>query len=309
MPADFATHLKNPTALRYFYEVAKAGSFRRAAEQIHVAASAINRQVKNLEDEIGSSLFDRGPGRSGLRLTAAGEILMHRVRLAMSELAAAWAEVEGLRGLQRGTVNFGLNESASTELLPRLLAAFHKTYPGINFQVTVASSPSLAELVLGDEIDFAVAFNPPTTSKLAVVAKVEIGSCVMVDRKHPLATRSRVTLADCAEFDFVMPDSSLAMRAILDRMFEQINAKPRAILTTNSYELMRAAAGSGIGIAILSRHLFGNNTGYPDAVFIPISDSAVKSQLLVCFTRVGRHLPVASHSLIEQIKDVLLQLV
>ncbi|QIE30471.1 LysR family transcriptional regulator [Caballeronia sp. SBC2] len=309
MYRDPSVHLKNPTALRYFYEVAKAGSFRRAAEQIHVAASAINRQVKNLEEEIGAQLFERGPGRSGIKLTAAGEILLHRVRLAMSELSAAWAEVDALQGLQRGTVNFGVNESASTEFIPRLLTAFHKTYPGVNFEVTVASSLRLVELTLDDEIDFAVAFNPPISERLEILTKLELGTCIMVDRKHPLAARARVTLSDCVAYNFVMPDNTLAMRTTLDQMFDRIGARPRPVLTTNSYELMRAAAAAGIGIAVVARCLFGINPSYPDAVFIPVSDPWVKSQMLVCCTRAERHLAIASHSLIEQIKDVLRQLV
>lgn len=189
-----SVQLKNPTALRYFYEVAKAGSFRRAAEQMHIAASSLNRQVKNLEGEIGAPLFERGRGRSGLKLTAAGEILVHRVRLAMSELAAAWAEVDALQGLQRGTVNLGVNEGFSRELLPQLLAAFHKAHPGVNYEITVASSPQLVDLILSDEIDFALAYNPPIRAGLATLAKLEIGSCLMVPRKHPLAKRSRVKL-------------------------------------------------------------------------------------------------------------------
>src|ERR1700710_3137407 len=86
--------------LRYFYEVAQAGSFRRAAERINVAASALNRQITLLEAELKAPLFERRPGRGKLRLTAAGEVLLHRVRLSMNELAIARSAIEALKGLK-----------------------------------------------------------------------------------------------------------------------------------------------------------------------------------------------------------------
>jgi len=82
MPIGLTPEFINTSALRYFYEVARSGSFRRAAEKVHVAASAISRQIQLLEDELGVELLERG--RKGVRLTVAGEALMHRVRRMMS---------------------------------------------------------------------------------------------------------------------------------------------------------------------------------------------------------------------------------
>lgn len=305
MSRDPGLHLKNPSALRYFYEVAQAGSFRRAAERTHVAASAINRQVKNLEEEIGALLFERGRGRNGLKLTPAGQIFIHYLKRAMGELASARLEVDALRGLQRGTVTFGVNEGFSRELLPQMLATFHKAHPGINYEVTVASSPRLVELALEDEIDFAIAYNVPAHAGLTILAKRDVGSCVMVPRRHPLARRSWVRLTDCAAYELVMPDASLALRATLDQMFASVGMKPRAVLTTNSYELMRSAASAGLGIAILTQYLFDRDPDHPDAAFVPIRDPRINPQVLVCCTRAGRHLSAASLSLVVEIQKVL----
>ncbi|MBN9008970.1 MAG: LysR family transcriptional regulator, partial [Rhizobiales bacterium] len=63
----------NTAAIRYFQEVVRAGSFRKAADRIHIAASAINRHVRLLEEELGARLFERGKGRRGIKLTSAGE--------------------------------------------------------------------------------------------------------------------------------------------------------------------------------------------------------------------------------------------
>lgn len=305
MPRDFSLQLKNPTALRYFYEVAQAGSFRRAAERTHIAVSAVNRQVKNLEDEVGAVLFERGRGRSGLKLTEAGEIFLAHLKRAMSEIATARAELEGLRGMQRGHVNFGVNSGFSREMLPQLLAAFHKKHPGITYGIKIESSIRLVELAAADEIDFALGFNPPMNAGIEVLARREIGSCVMVPRKHPLAKRSWVKLSDCAEYEFVMPDSSLGLHNTLERMFADVGIQPRVVLTTNSYELLRSAASSGVGVAILSQYLSGRDPNHPDAAFVTIRDPRIRPQMLVCFTRAGRHLSVAAHALVAEIRTVL----
>ncbi len=102
----------------------------------------------------------------------------------------------------------------------------------------------------------------------------------MVPRKHPLAQRSWVRLTDCAAYDLVLPDTSLALRATLDQMFARVDMKPRAVLTTNSYELMRSAASAGVGIAILTQYLFGRDPNHPTQ---PSCRSATRASSRKCW--------------------------
>lgn len=305
MNRDYSLYLKNPTALRYFHEVADAGSFRAAAERTHVAASAINRQVKNLEEEVGAVLLERGRGRNGLKLTDAGQVFLKHVHRAMDELAAGRHEIDALRGLHRGTVNLGVTPGFARELLPQLLTSFHEEHPKVDYSIEVASSPRLVELTLSDAIDFSLTYNPPARSGLSVIGRRDVGSCVMVPKGHPLATRKSVRLSDCAPYEMVMPDKSLALRATLDQMFEDVGVKPRIVLTTNSYELMRTSAASGLGIAVLTQFLFGHDPNYPNAVFVAVKDKRIRSQVLMCCTRTGRHLSAASAAFASEIKQLL----
>lgn len=305
MPREPFAHLKNPTALYYFNETAKAGSFRKAAEVTHVAASAINRQVKYLEEEVEALLFERGRGRSGLRLTAAGEILLHHIRTVTMELNTAKTQIDALKGLTRGNIRMGVNEGFARELLRETLTPFNQSHPQVTFELVVAASPRLVEMTLADEIELAVAYNVAPTAELQEHARCQVGSCIMMSRYHPLAGKSSVRLADCAPYGFVMPHRDLALRPTIDRMFASAGLKPRIMLTTDSYEMMRSAAGAGIGIAIVSQYLLGLDPQYPEAVFVPIRDSRVKRQVVSCCTRRGRHLSVASLTLIEQVTSVL----
>lgn len=305
MSRDSFFPLKHPLSLRYFFEVAKAGSFRKASDQIHIAASAINRHVKYLEDEMGTQLFERGRGREGLKLTAAGEILLYRLKRAMSELGTAGTEIDSLLGLHRGTVNFGVNEGLWREVLPGLLTHFRRSHPDIQYHVVAANSPRLVEMVVADEIDFALTFNPPPHQGVTIAVKLAIGACVMMRRTHPLASRRSLRLRDCALHQLVMPDESLALRATLDRMFLQAGVVPQVAMTTNSYEVMRSATEAGIGISILTQQVIAPVSKSSPVVYVPLRDTDIPAQQLACCTRRGRALSAASAAMVARIADVL----
>ena len=304
MSRDSFFPLKHPLSLRYFFEVAKAGSFRKASAQVHIAASAIHRHVKYLEEEVRSPLFERGRGRESLRLTAAGEILLYRLKRAMSELGAAGTEIDSLLGLHRGTVNFGVNEGLWREVLPGLLTHFRSGHPNIQYHVVAANSPRLVEMVLADEIDFALAFNPSPHDGVTFAARLAIGACVMMRRTHPLASRRSLRLRDCALHQLVMPDESLALRATLDHMFMQAGVTPKVAMTTNSYEVMRTATEAGIGISILTQQVIAPGSKSSPVVYVPLRDTAIPAQQLACCTRRGRTLSAASAAMVARIAAV-----
>src|SRR5258708_40082969 len=114
-------------ALRYFYEVARYGSFRLAAEKIHIAASAISRQIQLLEQELGTKLFARK--RAGLHLTAAGEALLYRVKKAIGELAVARSAFDTLHGSHKALIRVGINETGARGFFARFLERFRTMHP------------------------------------------------------------------------------------------------------------------------------------------------------------------------------------
>lgn len=293
------------TALRYFVEVARAGSFRSAADAVHVAASALNRQISNLEKQLGALLFERRAGRNRLRLTEAGEVLLRHVRSAMSELERARYEIESLKGLQSGHVHLGAPETFARDFLPDFLAEFHKAYPFITFRVVVNVSPKLVDLLVDDDIEVALLFNPADLPQVKVLAEVKLDTCVMVPEHHPLAKHKTVRLSDCARFPIVMPDYGTSVRPLYDQMLARAGIKPTSIVTTTSYELLRSAARAGLGLAIVNQYVASPESAPAGVVFIPIRDRAVKPQVLACCVRAERRLSVAATVMIDSLKQAL----
>ena len=298
----------NPHSLRYFLEVASAGSFRRAGDALHVAPSAINRQISLLEKSLGALLFERSRGRNRLRLTAAGEVLVQHAKTAMEGLERARMEIDHLKGLRSGNVVIGVPETFSRDFVPEFLAQFHRSYPGISFRVVMASSPQLLEMLLKDDIEIALVYNAVVDHQIQVNVELEQRTCIMVRSDHPLAKRSSVRLSDLADYPLVIPDHGTSMRALYDRIAAKLRPRPRSILTTSSYEMLRSAARTGLGVAIINDYLVADEHSQREAVFVPIRDTIVRPSVLSCCTRTGRRLSVAAMTLLERMKEALITL-
>jgi DNA-binding transcriptional LysR family regulator len=297
--------LMNTAAIRYFLEVARSGSFRKAAERVNVAASAINRQVRLLEEDLGTTLFERGRGRGGVKLTAAGEVMMRRVRYALNELATARLEIEGLRGLQRGRVSAGVTDALAREFIPGFLAAFHAANPRVDFEVKVANTPRLLDFLLEDQVDVVLAYDTPSQIGISAVAEYALESCVVVHKDHPLAGRASVRIAECAGYPLAMPDDSLYLRGMLNRMFHDLGVMPSPVLTTNSFELMRDMVDRAFAISLQTRLGTAPDERHPNLVYVPLADPLARySRLAVC-VRTSRRLAAVSALFVDRLVEAL----
>ncbi|ACC72339.1 LysR family transcriptional regulator [Paraburkholderia phymatum] len=291
----------NNVGLKYFIGVARSGSIRRAAEQLHVAASAISRQIQMLEEELNAELFERHRGQKSLRLTAAGELLLNYTRLIENELDQVRADIRAIDTLQKGTVRLGASESFSREFLPSFLHRFHSQYPGITFNVIVGGGGKLVELLAKDEIDVALAYRAPDAFDVQVIAETHVTPCLLVSATHPFANRRSVDIEECGEIEIALPDESLTIRESYVRMFSKARIRPRTILVTNSFELMRAAAVSGLCNAIVNKY-FGNYKVPRGLRYVPLHGEGVERWPLRLCVHTGRSLPVSVKLFIEQLQ-------
>src|SRR5437588_1197962 len=145
-------------ALKYFRETVRSKSIRKAAERLHVVPSAVNRQIINLEKQIGTPLFDRLP--QGMRMTAAGEVFFRHVLTMQGDLDRALSEIDNLRGARRGHVTIACEEGLAKELLPKIVASFSTSHAGVTFAVLVEDMPSVVARVADGTADVGTTVNP-----------------------------------------------------------------------------------------------------------------------------------------------------
>jgi DNA-binding transcriptional LysR family regulator len=294
-------HLRPSPTYVYFDAVARHGSIRKAADALHIASSALNRRILDLEDEVGSPLFERLP--RGVRLTAAGELFLTYVRRSLKELRVLEAQIEGLRTQTHGTVRIAVAESVTCRLLPGAISNYQKTHPGVCFHVTVDGPERLSELLVKDSVDLILTHELPEKPTVSVLAAASHPLCALVAPGHPLAERDAVQLSDCAAYPLAMPDHTLAARVHMDLALEHSSVSFAPALVSNSIETLKTFARLNEGVCF-SFHL-GDEAEKSGLVALRLRDPYCSQGRLYLAARRGRVLPVAAASFAEELKDVL----
>jgi len=294
-----AMHALSPF-LRYFEEVAVQGSVRRAAERLHIAPSAVTRQLKGFEEMLGVSLFERLP--RGVRLTAAGELMLASVRRLQREFGEFLAQVDALKGLRWGHVRIGVLQYLSDRFIPSLVAEMNRAHPGITFTVHIANSDQIALLVETGELDIGLCWTPPPTALIRRVRTVPVAIGAVVPPGHVLARRRRVRFDECAGYPLILPTVEMELRRMLDGLHNGISGRITPLLETNSIFAMRQLVLDGSGIAIMTRMSVLEEIGRGELVHVPLSDTHARSMQLSLLTRAGRDLPLAPSALLARLE-------
>jgi len=170
--------LSPPRIFAYVDAVARHGSIRKAASALHIVSSALNRRILDLEEELGSPLFERLP--RGVRPTAAGELYLAYVRRSIRELEHVGAQIEGLRRLLRGRVRLAVAESVTGHMLPTAIARFQAQHPNVQFHVWIDGPKGLSDALATDAADLILTHDPPERPQVSVIASVHQPLCALV---------------------------------------------------------------------------------------------------------------------------------
>jgi DNA-binding transcriptional LysR family regulator len=142
--------------LRYFLEVAGTGSISQASERLHVAASAISRQIAKLEHDLGVPLFERRP--RGMVLSEAGELPAAYARRSRLESEQVIEEIRGLSALRHSVIRLASSEGFARDLLSEAIVAFRESYPGVRFRLRVDAPSAATDAVREGAADLAVTY-------------------------------------------------------------------------------------------------------------------------------------------------------
>jgi len=272
----------------YFDEVVRSGSIRRASERLNISPSAVDRHILLMEQELGVQLFERIP--QGLRLTAAGEVLIANVRRWRRELRHARAQIDDLRGLRRGEVSIALVDGAS-QFVASAVLGFRTDYPGIECTLMGAGAQGVIDLVVEGRAEVGLTFNPPTNQSVRVERTLvyQIGAVVPPD--HPIASRSEVGFTECVEHGLVLPDETVSLRTVIDTMWSRtIGGHARGAITAASIVLIRELVRSGAGVGILTPIDVAGEVEGGELIYVPLADSDVPLSVFSLVTASGRTL-------------------
>ncbi|MFZ2389090.1 MAG: LysR family transcriptional regulator [Polaromonas sp.] len=293
-------HLQE-TALRYFFEVARCGSLTEASERLHVAASAISRQIAGLEQALGTVLFDRHP--RGMVLNAAGEILATHARRASLDAERAVKEIMALQGLRSGKVRIAASEGFANEFLPPLIVAFRALNEGIVFELNVEPPAQVSARVRGGEADIGLKFSRAPDKDIKVEYRQPAPVLALMRQDHPLARSASVTLASLSAYPMALPAPDTTVRQMIDVECSRQQLLLEAVLTSNNMTSLHNFVVHGGGISISGevsvRHLVAAGL----LVAIPIRERGMGVRYIEVQTLVGRSLPQAVLSFLDYLRQ------
>lgn len=265
-----------PASLRYVDQVARSGSIQKAAKELNVAASAIDRQILLLEGDLGVELFERMP--RGMRLTAAGDSLVALARRWKSDERKAASDIRQLQGVQQGHVRLAAMDSHANGFLPQFIEKLASSHPRISLEVDVASPDDALLALLAGEVDIIAAFNLSPRRDVHVLWSAELPFGCVVAPGHELAKGATTSLQEAVHFPIALQSKALLIRRYLDARYGWLFTDPHKAVVTNSLQLVKQLARSGRYIAFTSELDAAPEIIDGSLVFLPVRDKGAEPQ-------------------------------
>jgi DNA-binding transcriptional LysR family regulator len=278
--------------LRYFLAVIRAGSIRGAADVLHVAASAVSRQIAELELDCGGALLERWA--RGVVATEAGRIVAEHAQRQEDEAALLEDRLRRIRGAEEGTVRICCGGGFLTDLLDNSLAAFSVKYSGIAYKVSLGTTDDILDAVAGGEADIGLAYNPSARPDLRSAAVSRQPMAAILPLGHKLArTRKPAPLRSYANIPAALLPPGHGVRQLLSRVEADGGFQLTVRLETGSFELQRRFVLAGMGVTFLPQFAASVELQAGSLVAVPLSDTLLSHAAAHLMVKAGRTLPEA----------------
>ena len=280
--------------------VAEEKSFSRAGHRLGRTQPAISSAIKLLEVELGEPLFDR-MGKT-IRLTGAGELLSDYAKRLLRLREEAVLAVGELRGLNRGTLRLGANETTCLYLLPEVLSAFTQAYPHIQVDIHRAITRSISERVIDGSLDFGIVTLPIKHARLEVLTIHRDEMALIVGPVHNLASRRSVRMQDLEDQPFILHRIGTTTRERLVKHFNEGGVKMKVTMELASIETIKRFVSIGMGISIVPRLCIEKEIKEGSLRALTIRDARFQRKLGLIYNR-DRYQSQAARAFLSLISD------
>ncbi|MFB6259483.1 MAG: selenium metabolism-associated LysR family transcriptional regulator [Thiohalorhabdaceae bacterium] len=240
--------------LHVFHTVAQLSSFTKAANRLHMTQPAVTFQVKQLEEQFNTRLFDRNHNR--ITLTEAGQTVFEFADKILNLYEEMENSVGELTGEMRGVLLVGASTTIGEYLLPRVLGAYRSAYPAMKVRMNVANTREIVQQVENNTIDIGIVEGAVNNSNLAIRECQPDQLVAIFPRGHQLAAKERVTPAELLDYQFVLREEGSGTREVLADYIREGGADPNKldiVMELGSGESVKGAVESGMGISVVSQ--------------------------------------------------------
>jgi DNA-binding transcriptional LysR family regulator len=235
--------------LEMFRAVAEARAFTAAAQRLHVSQSAVSRQLKLLEEELGTLLFHRGA--RGVTLTPQGELLLSAANRITREMEDVASQISDTQTLQRGRLTLGGGMTVCLHILPKLLRKFRAQYKQVDLRVVTGTTEMIVRQLRAREIDVALLTLPIREPDLEDIPVLKEEMVVVMAGKHPLARRRSIDARALARQPLILFESGSNTRRVVDQFFVDEAIPVNVVMETENVEIIKSMVASGLGITIV----------------------------------------------------------
>lgn len=240
--------------LQVFHTVARLLSFTKAAEELHMTQPAVTFQVRQLEEQFNTRLFDRTHNR--ISLTDAGKRVFEYAERIFHLYSEMDNSVRELTGDISGVLILGASTTIAEYMLPELLGDFKSRHPEVTIRLKVANTDGIVSQVENNDIDLGVV-EAPVNNKNLVVEECRTDQLVLiVPPGHELTSEKTVSMIRIAEYPFICREEGSGTREVMIESMQAAGIEPadmRIAMELGSLEAIKGAVESGMGVSILSR--------------------------------------------------------
>ena len=272
----------NLNLYKVFYDVAKYGSFSKAAEFTFTTQSAISKSIKKLEDELETQLFYRN--NNGIELTEKGTELLFYVEKSYGNLLTAERLMLESENLERGNLRIGLPSHIASFFFFDKIVDFHNKYP--NIEITLMSGPTrqLLELINKHQLDFIIDTSPIRTNNM------DLSIVTLRTIQYTFFCRSDVydkykdikTIKDLEHYLLILPVEGTSNRKMLDELLIKNNVKPDKIINIHTSEVILNAVKNNLGIGYIISDLINNDDMYKS---VKVKEDLPTSDIVVVYNK------------------------
>ena len=236
--------------LKYFVKSAEYLNFSEAAKHLYITQSTLSQQIKQLEFELGFSLFYRNS--RCIELTEAGEEFLPFAKRTIQDAEDGVQRLYDLQHVKTGTLRIGVTYSLST-VLTEAVIGFIKAYPGIKLEIIYKTVDELLTLLRERKVDFVLSYKPLCNAPdIASMFLFENALALVVDKEHPLANRKNIKLQELSGKELLLPSKGLQARTMFDRLIEGKNFRFNSSLELNETNILLQMVATGHYATILS---------------------------------------------------------
>ncbi len=218
--------------IRYFIALAEHLSFTQAAEKVHVTQSTLSHQIRQLEEELACTLFERKGKR--VALTEKGEEFLQYAQNSLRQVEDGVKAIRTNSGDLHGAITIGTTHTFNMRVIPRSIAAFLERHPTISVKVLEMSGDAVSEALMRGELDFGITYKPDDTSSLTFEPLYNEQMVLIVGQHHLFAKRRFIRMAELHRQPLILLSPSFATRALLEECFHMADIEPIVTVEMNA---------------------------------------------------------------------------